>query len=176
MMNCGKVRKILSEFLDEETLSMRVEERVRLHLAECPECDRLARGLRGTVSLLQALPRVETSDEFLPNLRRHLPVAAALARRTPPRAGLLSWISDWMAWGHARRMGLVLAPAALSLSLGLYLWNGNHGFGGAPEAVVSQNAYLTAVAREHASYAIEHPLTDPSVVTLAANVAPRPKD
>lgn len=171
-MHCHRVRKLLVEYVD-ETLPIGQEEEVRQHLEGCRQCANLAEGMGRTVSLLQAMPRLETSPDFTRNLRRHLPVAVALSRRQPARAGFLSRVSQWASGRHPRRLSLVLAPLALGLGLAFFLWS--------PQAelpvsrlapaqpVISQDAYLAALAREHVGYASEHPLVDTSAASLVVN-------
>lgn len=169
-MKCSRVRKLLADYAD-ETLSISLEEQVRLHLSSCRECAMLSEELTRTVGVLQALPKLETSPDFARQLRRHLPVAVALSRRQPARAGFLSWLQQRRSQG-TRRFGLVLAPVALGLGLALYLWSvaaiGPRGTVAEVEPVISEGAYLAAVAREHAGYASEHPLVDASAANLKA--------
>ncbi len=176
-MRCSRVRKLLTDYVD-VALNIGVEEQVRLHLNGCRECAELAADLQRAVAALQSLPRLETSPDFVRQLRRHLPVAVALSRRPPARAGLGGWLSH-LRFGAPRRFGAILAPIAVGLSVLLYVWGARiavPGVGPAAGPVISEDAYLAAMAREHASYATEQPLADSSAailrVTLASAEAP----
>ncbi|NLC58614.1 MAG: hypothetical protein GX774_17415 [Armatimonadetes bacterium] len=177
-MRCSRVRKLLTDYTD-EALSIGVEEQVRQHLGGCRECAALAADLQSAVAALQSLPRLETSPDFTRQLRRHLPVAVALSRRAPARTGLAGWLS-YLRSGSPRRFGAVLAPIAVGLSVLLYVWGMHLGLPGVgpatAEPVISEDAYLAAMAREHASYATKQPLADSSAailrVTLAGTKAP----
>ncbi|HHX41145.1 MAG TPA: zf-HC2 domain-containing protein [Armatimonadetes bacterium] len=169
-MKCRRVRKLLTEYAD-ETLSISVEEQVRLHLSSCRQCAMLSEELAHVVGVLQALPKLETSPDFAHQLRRHLPVAVALSRRPTARSGFLSWLHLWRPSG-TRRLGLVLTPIALGLGLALYLFSfsplGSQGPVANMEPVISEGAYLATIAREHAGYVSEHPLIDSSAANLKA--------
>lgn len=175
-MRCSKVRTLLAEYVD-QTLGIRLEECVREHLNACCECADLAKGMRHTVSLLRAMPRLETSPDFAHNLRRHLPVAVALSHRQPAHAGLLARLADRIPRSPGRRLGLVAIPLGAALGLALYVWSP-----GPPPAVVtvpdqpviSEKNYLVGVAQEHAGYAGEHPLLDTSATNLSIVVASAP--
>lgn len=172
-MRCATVRRRLIDYSN-GTLSISEEEQVRRHLERCPHCADLAEGLHQAAKVLRALPRLETSSEFVGSLRRHLPVAVALARRPPgPWGGLRRRLLRKRRF--QRHVGLVLVPVALALALWAYLWN----LGAAPTAtrpVISERAYLAAVAREHALYASEHPLMDTSAANLSATWVSPPRD
>lgn len=163
-MRCSRARKLLTDYWD-ETLSIGLEEQVRHHLSGCRECAELAADLQRTVAALHALPRLETSPDFVRQLRRHLPVAVALSRRAPARAGLANWLSHFR-FGVRSRFGIALAPIAIGLGLLLYTWGARIVSPVAAGPVISEEAYLAAMAREHASYATEHPLIDSSAVNL----------
>ena len=169
-MKCRRVRKLLTEYAD-ETLSISVEEQVRLHLSSCRRCATLSEELAQVVGMLQALPRLETSPDFAHQLRRHLPMAVALSRRAPARSGFLSWLHLWRPTG-TRRLGLVITPVALGLGLALYLFSltslGTQKPIANMEPVISEGAYLATIAREHAGYVSEHPLLDSSAANLKA--------
>ncbi|MBI3945298.1 MAG: zf-HC2 domain-containing protein [Armatimonadetes bacterium] len=174
-MHCGKVRKLLADYAD-ETLSMRAEEQVRRHMEGCRRCAGLAEGLARTAALVRVLPRLETSPEFVRNLRRHLPVAVALSRRTPEPAGVRGWLSRHTPRGR-QHYGLVLAPLALAVALLVYAWSIRTApLVTASEPVISETAYLAAVAREHALYASEHPLMDTSAANLSVTLVSARKD
>lgn len=176
-MRCYRVRKLLSEYLD-ETLSIHVEDQVRHHLDHCSRCADLASELRHTVALVQRLPRLETSAEFMPNLRRHLPIAVALQQRPTPREGLLARLAHRGERGRGYRFSMVLAPVALGFGLALYflgMGSGAHMESTPPVTpVVSESDYLAALAREHAGYAVEHPVMDTSAANLKLTVASGP--
>lgn len=172
-MRCVKVRRLLSAYVD-ETLNISVDERVRLHLDHCPDCARLAGDLRQSVTRLRELPPLVTSPDFMTNLHRHLSVAEGLSHRPLEPVGMRMRFAHWLLRGRKRRFGLVLAPVALGLSLGLYLWSAGSLPLPAPafaEPVITENAYLESVAREHAGFASEHPLMDTSAANLTVTLA-----
>ncbi|MGQ9779123.1 MAG: zf-HC2 domain-containing protein [Bacillota bacterium] len=93
-MNCRKVRRLLSSYLDEETAA---GERLAVasHLSRCPACKEVFTEMRRTRLLLLATPRLPVPEEFARGWRRRLaaePVTIFRRRRFPvliPVAGTL---------------------------------------------------------------------------------------
>lgn len=108
-MNCRKVRRLLSPYLDEETA---VGERLAVasHLSRCPACKEVFTEMRRTRLLLLATPRLPVPEEFARGWRRRLaaePAPFFRRRRFPvliPVAGtlllgllVLAFIRPWPA-------------------------------------------------------------------------------
>jgi hypothetical protein len=66
---------------------------------------------------------------------------------------------------------LLAAPVAAVLALSLYLFGGARRQAPANQPVISEEAYLSAVAQEHAGYASDHPLIDTAAANLAATIS-----
>ena len=166
--DCKSIQLRLSEYVD-GALSEEAAWKVKMHLASCAVCARVAADFRATAGLLGALPRVETSASF----------EAALARRLadqvlqPRRAGLGGGIRAW--WSSLTpRARPVLAAAGALAAVGPVA-----GFLVAKSAQDVPAQRVTAVASEqqfveqcldaHAAYAAADPLGDPAAVLLAAS-------
>lgn len=57
-MLCKRVRKYLSEYLDDETTPS-LKKEVKIHLNGCPDCQKALKDLKQTVSLVNSLNKVE---------------------------------------------------------------------------------------------------------------------
>ena len=78
-MNCQDVRELSSDYLDRRLAPSQLS-LVEAHLGACPSCREEIEALRTTISLLGSLDPVETSADFLSQVRRKLEKKALASR------------------------------------------------------------------------------------------------
>jgi anti-sigma factor RsiW len=108
-MNCGRVRSLLSAYLDQELTGAEMLA-IRQHLPGCPTCERERRSLAQVRSLMGALSRPEPPAGFEQALLQR-----AAPRRTPARSPLLP---SWRLWSPRLAIAtsvLVMAGVCLAL-------------------------------------------------------------
>ena len=175
MMNCQKVKSLLSEFMDER-LDAATAWQVQTHLSECDACGRISREIETVGQMMQGLPRQTPSARFDDALAQRL----ALTRRpaVPPQtwhtrvyASLLPQFP--LKFTLARR----LRPA---LALGLVIAAGMFAaFFPAPPALPTSPpapvrgadpAFVADCVAQHHRDAAAEPLADLSAQTLAGSL------
>ena len=160
MNDCKNIRPRLSEYVD-GALPADLAWTVRMHLASCAVCARVAEDFTTTARLLGELPRRETSESFEAALARRLADQVLPPRRAP-----------WWPGGRLRVFRPVLAVAgALAAIVPAVLLTTGH----TPEpartsaaALVSEQQFVEQCLDEHAAYASAEPLNDSAAVLLAA--------
>lgn len=158
MNDCKNIRPRLSEYVD-GALPADLAWTVRMHLASCAVCARIAEDFSAMARLLGELPRRETSAGF----------EAALARRLadqmlPPHR---AW---WPLSGARLRPAAAFAGALAALVPAVFLATRHSPERARPEtaAAVSEQQFVEQCLDEHAAYASAEPLNDSAAVLLAA--------
>jgi anti-sigma factor RsiW len=156
MNDCKNIRPRLSEYVD-GALPADQDWAVRMHLASCAVCARVAEDFSAMARLLGELPRRETSAGF----------EAALARRLadqvlPPRR---AW---WLLSGTRLRPAVAFAGALAALVPAVFLATRHSPPGTETPAVPSEQQFVEQCLDEHAAYASAEPLNDSAAVLLAA--------
>lgn len=125
---CGKVRGLLSAFIDGE-LSPPSRLMVENHLAGCPACSAEMESLRTVVAMARNMPRPELPADFHAGLVRRIRAEApAVARAVPGShaaasvARLLDGLGEWFRRLPTRR--LAYAAAALLI----FVWAGSFAY------------------------------------------------
>ena len=108
---CQQTRTLLSDYM-ENTLSGRESWNVEKHLTVCPPCSLYLREMQATVSLLQTMPRLDTSSDFMARLHAQLDTVEPAAQS--PLARFAGWRDRLADFGAMLRSPRV---PALSLSL-----------------------------------------------------------
>jgi hypothetical protein len=173
MLDCKKVQPLLSEYVD-GTLAPNTAWDVKLHVASCAVCARIADELAATATLLQSLPTLEPSANF----------EAALAKRladkvlTPKRPSLGQRIADALGgwWSRPALRPALASGVALAALLPAAFFFVHQGHGRGAVATPSSNAPVAADAttvdqlwREHTAYASAEPLGDPAGLLSTTN-------
>ena len=95
-MNCSKVKRLLSRYIDKELLEQNVITQIEEHLKVCPDCKAELQSLVSTGALISQKERIAVGEDFLARLKdrlrpqpqvvrlRWLPEAGDLARRLIP--------------------------------------------------------------------------------------------
>jgi anti-sigma factor RsiW len=175
MADCKKIQSQIGEYID-GALAPDAAWSVRLHLGSCAVCTRVADELRGTVSLLQTMPRQEISNAFEARLARRLADVALQPRRTT----LVDRLRDWWAVPPVRPATLAVAGAlAATIPAALFFraQSGEPGSSSAtkivarpplpPPTSASQQLVQHALV-EHSLDAGADPLGDQNAVILAS--------
>jgi len=128
-MRCGKIRDLLSEYIDGR-LSPKVRAEIDKHLAVCADCAAELEFLKNTVQMVRELPEAEPPEDFHGQL--HMRLAKAEAERRSAPADTRTGFGAWMR-GLLRRPALRGALAGvmvlvLVFSVAKYAlpgWDGN---------------------------------------------------
>ena len=71
MKSCGRVRKLLSDYLEKE-LDQEIQKEIQEHIRFCTDCFEKEKTLRNVLSLSKELPESEPSPEFIYKFRQKL--------------------------------------------------------------------------------------------------------
>jgi hypothetical protein len=71
MKSCGRVRKLLSDYLEKE-LDQEIQKEIQEHIRFCTDCFEQEKTLRKVLSLSKELPESEPSPEFIYKFRQKL--------------------------------------------------------------------------------------------------------
>jgi anti-sigma factor RsiW len=174
ILDCRKVQPLLSEYVD-GTLQADTAWEVKLHVASCAVCARVADELAATATLLQSLPALEPSKDF----------AAALARRladqvlTPKRPSSLRRLTETLVgwWSRPVLRPALASGAALAALVPAALFLTYRAAGGIQPAArpspaaptASEGGVVEQLWKEHAAYASAEPLGDPAGLLSTAS-------
>lgn len=116
MKDCSKVQPLLAEYVDGALADDSAWD-VKLHVASCAVCSRIADDFRATSRLLGTLERAEPSASFEDNLARRLADLSLQPRRpATPWDRVRLW---WSEQSAARRPAALASAAALAALLPL---------------------------------------------------------
>jgi anti-sigma factor RsiW len=173
ILDCRKVQPLLSEYVD-GTLQADTAWDVKLHVASCAVCARVADELAATATLLQSLPALEPSKDFETALARRLADQVLMPRRPSLLQRLTETLVGW--WSRpvlrpALASGAALAalvPAAIFLT---YRTAGTIQPAATPPATpaASEAGVVEQLWKEHAAYASAEPLGDPAGLLSTAS-------
>ena len=107
MLDCRRVQPLLSEYVD-GALSEETAWDVKMHVASCAVCQRVADDFAGTAELLGNLAHVEPSANFEAMLAARLADLSVKPRRPSLREQVSEW---WYARGSVGRPALASAAA-----------------------------------------------------------------
>jgi len=171
MLDCKKVQPLLSEYVD-GVLAPDTAWDVKLHVASCAVCARVADELAATATLLQSLPTLEPSANL----------EAALAKRladkvlTPKRPSLGQRVADALGgwWSRPMLRPALASGVALAALLPAAFFFAHQGRGivatPSPNAPVAADATtVDQLWREHTAYASAEPLGDPAGLLSSTN-------
>ncbi len=174
---CQNTRALLSDYM-ENTLSGRAAWSVEKHLTACALCARYLREMQTTVSLLQTMPRRDTSDDFMARLHARLDTVEPQAESSLAR--LTGWRERLADCGAALRgprvpaLSLSLSAVALAAALAVNQWMP----GARPSDTLpaSKSAAVPAASAQtlnhHVALSASSPFDDPA----AANLESQPAD
>jgi len=167
-MTCETVKPLLSEFAD-DTLNAATFWQVQMHLAECMDCGKISRDLRGLHQMLSALPARQPSAQFDAALARRL----ALTRKPQQRR------QAWQEWLQAAFPipRLLLRPAlalgAAAMMGGAWLLLPLHNLTApVPNAIVhpGDRAFVADCVDQRSRDAAGEPLADIAAQNLAGHL------
>jgi anti-sigma factor RsiW len=173
ILDCKKIQPLLSEYVD-GTLPLDTAWEVKLHVASCGVCDRVAAELAATAALLQSLPTYEPSADFEAALAKRLADQVLTPKRPALGRRILEASSAWWSRPFVRpalASGVALAalvPTALFLT---HRGGGNTRLVASPAATpaVGESSTMDQLWREHTAYASSQPLGDPAGLLSAAS-------
>ena len=105
-MNCVKVKRLISQYIDNELANQNLKTSVDEHIAHCASCQKEFKLLKLQKNLIAGKERLTVGDEFLARLEQKLPLDEAIAIR-------IKWLPE--AGELARK--LIPVPAVITLLL-----------------------------------------------------------
>jgi anti-sigma factor RsiW len=156
-MSCREYEKLIDELVG-GTLSGRLENELRAHLAVCPDCAAAHAELAAVVDLVKSAAREETSAEFAALVRAKLRLAESLERRPVRRASIWERILP----GHVARPLAVAALAVLLVVMAV-----GPGMRPSPDTVdLAQTAFAQFCTTEHIESTASPPIANQAIEWL----------